>query len=152
MEESKSDMKKFNKDKYKKQIQKKYGIYRVGKQGRPGSRVIKFSSDKEFIKFCKKYDLIGYKGMKEPFSKKEWLVKPKKNKSSNYDLDKDGVPNHKDCNPYDPTKQDFGKGYIKPRTYRGYNVKDYYFSGGEYHLLPSAEEEEKKGLFSRLFK
>ena len=88
-------MKKINKDKYKKQIQKKYGI-------------------------------------------KPLVAKPKK-KKTNYDLDKDGVPNHKDCNPYDPKKQDFAKGYERPRTYRGYNVKDYYYSKGAYHLYPGAD-------------
>lgn len=71
---------------------------------------------------------------------------------TNYDLDKDGVPNHKDCNPYDPTKQDFAGSYEKPRTYRGYNVEDYYYSGDKYHLYPGAEEVEKKSFISRLFK
>ena len=71
---------------------------------------------------------------------------------SNFDLDNDGVPNKKDCNPYDPKKQDFGKGYTKPRTYRGYNVDDYYYSGGKYYLHPGAEPVDKKGFLSRMFK
>jgi len=100
---------KIAKDKYKKQIQKKYGI-------------------------------------------KPLVAKPKKNKPSNYDLDKDGVSNQKDCNPYDPEKQDFARGYTKPRTYRGYNIDKYYYSQGEYHLLPGAEPEDKKGILSRMFK
>ena len=47
--------------------------YRVGKKGRPGTQIMEFGSDKEFLKFTKKYNLIGYKGLKEPFSKKGWL-------------------------------------------------------------------------------
>jgi len=49
--------------------------YRIGKRGRAGTRVMEFSCDKEFRKFCKKHDTIGFKGVKEPFSKKEWMVR-----------------------------------------------------------------------------
>lgn len=65
----------------------------------------------------------------------------------NFDLDKDGVPNHKDCNPYDPKKQDFGGLEDRqPRFYRGYNVEDWYFTGSGYELISGAKKE-KKGLF-----
>ena len=77
----------------------------------------------------------------------------------NMDLDHDGVPNHKDCNPYDPSKQDYNPNVItpspherKPAVFRGYNVDDYYYDGTGYHLNPGAEPAEKKGLLSRLFK
>jgi len=83
------------------------------------------------------------------------LTRGKKIHFSNADLDKDGKPNKIDCNPYDQNKQDFGglgSPQPKPRTYRGYNVDDYYFSGGKWHLSPQAEPVDKKGLFSRLFK
>ena len=77
----------------------------------------------------------------------------------NMDLDHDGVPNHKDCNPYDPKKQDYNPNVITPTprerktpVFRGYNVDDYYYDGSGYHLSPGAQRAEKKGLLSRLFK
>jgi len=71
----------------------------------------------------------------------------------NMDLDQDGVPNHKDCNPYDPKRQEFGGGIgRKSVVYRGYNMEDYYFDGSGYHLNSGAKPAEKKGLLSRLFK
>ena len=48
--------------------------YYVGKKGRSGVHMEFFKDDIEFKKFCKQYGLIGYKGRKEPFSKKDWLV------------------------------------------------------------------------------
>lgn len=89
---------------------------------------------------------------KNGFIIKTKLTKGKKVKFTNADLDKDGKIDRKDCNPYDPKKQDFGESYKRPRTYRGYNVDDYYYSGGKYHLHPGAEPVEKKSLISRLFK
>jgi len=55
-------------------------VYRIGKQGRGGSRQMTFSNDKEFKKFCKKYNLYGYKGNKQPFTKKDYFnwKKPKR--------------------------------------------------------------------------
>lgn len=114
-------------------------------------------------KFSKKQKIQALKNLEKRHPKKKNLLKNiiknyetgltgEKKSFSNYDIDKDGVPNHKDCNPYDPKKQDFARGYTKPRTYRGYNVDDYYYSGGEYHLSSGAEKEEKKGFISRLFK
>jgi len=77
----------------------------------------------------------------------------------NMDLDGDGVPNHRDCNPYDPRKQDYNPNVIVPTprerktaVWRGYNVDDYYYDGSGWHLNPGAEPAEKKGLISRLFK
>lgn len=57
--------------------------YRIGKQGRGGSQRMSFKNDKEFKSFCKKFDLIGYKGDKQPFTKKEifnWKTKRRKRK------------------------------------------------------------------------
>ena len=89
---------------------------------------------------------------KTGFVVKTKLTKGKKS-FSKADLDNDGVPNHKDCNPYDPKKQDFG-GINAPvertRTFRGYNVDDYYYSNGQYIKMPGAKSHEKKGFFSRL--
>ena len=77
----------------------------------------------------------------------------------NMDLDHDGVPNNKDCNPYDPNKQDYNPNVIVPTprerktaVWRGYNVDDYYYDGSGWHLNPGAEPAEKKGILSRLFK
>jgi len=68
-----------------------------------------------------------------------------------HDLDRDGVPNQKDCNPYDPDRQEFfGRGYDPVRTLHGYNVEDYLYTGSGYVLKPGAKKE-KKGLFERVF-
>ena len=48
-------------------------LYRISKKGRGGSRLITFKSDSDFKNFCKKFNLIGYKGNKQPHSKKDWL-------------------------------------------------------------------------------
>jgi len=85
-------------------------------------------------------------------TRQTFFTKMKLYQLRNMDLDRDGVPNHKDCNPYDPKRQEFGGGYNKKRVFRGYNVEDYYFDGSGYHLNPKAEKKENKGLISRLFK
>ena len=88
---------------------------------------------------------------KKGFIVKTKLTKGKKVKFTKADLDKDGKIDSKDCNPYDPNKQDFGyTDRDKVRTYRGYNVDDYFYSGGKYHLHPDAKPV-KKSLISRLF-
>lgn len=89
---------------------------------------------------------------KNRFIVKTKLSKGNKFKFTKTDLDKDGKIDKKDCNPYDPEKQDFARGYEGPRTYQGYNVDDYYYSGGEYHRYPGAEPEEKKGFLNRMLK
>lgn len=78
----------------------------------------------------------------------------------NMDLDRDGVPNNKDCNPYDPKKQDYNSNVITPSVkkrktpvlFRGYNVDDYYYDGSGYYRRPNAQPAEKKGILSRLLK
>lgn len=69
---------------------------------------------------------------------------------SRFDLDKDGVPNKIDCNPYDPNKDFFGGMPSEhPTLLRGYNVEDYYYTNRGYELMPGAKKE-KKGFFSRM--
>lgn len=54
------------------------------------------------------------------------LLNPK-TKFSKFDLDKDGVVNQKDCNPFDQTKTDYDRQGNKIRLYRGYNVDDWFY-------------------------
>ena len=68
-------------------------------------------------------------------------------KFSKFDLDKDGVINQLDCNPYDPKKQDwFGKPSSKTRLLRGYNIQDYYFDATlrRYVLIPGAKKIKRR--------
>lgn len=70
-------------------------------------------------------------------------------KFSDFDLDKDGVKNKKDCNPFDPGKQEYITSYRKPRkvvrTLRGYDIEDYYFDikQGKYVLRAGARPAKK---------
>lgn len=70
-------------------------------------------------------------------------------KFSEFDLDRDGVINQNDCDPYDPKKQHVGYGNPgKIRLLKGYNIDDYYYDGntGKYVLRPGAKKY-KRGIF-----
>lgn len=84
----------------------------------------------------------GIKRCKKGWKKSDFEQKTKKIKISTLDIDKDGIPNFKDCSPLDPTKQDFSK---TPRYFKEHNIDDYYFTGTEYRLIPGARKK-KKGL------
>ena len=60
--------------------------------------------------------------------------------STSIDTDGDKFPDLVDCNPSDPTKQDFGgTRSTQERTYNGYRVSDYYYANGKWHLQPYAK-------------
>lgn len=69
-------------------------------------------------------------------------------KFSNFDLDKDGVGNLEDCNPFDSRKTEFGISNKKIRTFRGYNVEDYFYdSKTRSYVLIAGAKPVKRGLF-----
>jgi len=75
------------------------------------------------------------------------LLDPK-TKFSKFDLDKDGVINQHDCNPFDKRKTDFGGRGGRIRTFRGYNIDDYFYDASQkkYVLLAGAEPVKKGWL------
>lgn len=75
------------------------------------------------------------------------LLNPKV-KFSKFDLDKDGVINQKDCNPFDASKTDYDEFGNKIRLFRGYNVDDWYWdsTSNTYVLRPGAKPY-KRGIF-----
>lgn len=75
------------------------------------------------------------------------LLNPK-TKFSNFDLDKDGVVNQKDCNPFDKTKTDYDKYGNKIRLYRGYNVDDWFYDvKTRGYVLRSGAKPVRRGIF-----
>ena len=72
------------------------------------------------------------------------------NDESRIDSDGDTVPDLMDCDPYDPSRQDFDTPTLHPidrdekRTLRGYNLDDYYFSNGNWVLRPDAKPVKKR--------
>jgi len=75
------------------------------------------------------------------------LLDPKA-KFSKFDLDKDGVVNQKDCNPFDGSKTDYDKYGNRIRLFRGYNVDDYYYdSSSKKYVLRAGAKPYKRGIF-----
>ena len=111
----------FVRDKYIKQIRKKHGVERkesvwwrnMAKRYRwnNGNPPTHFPSGKKIPKKLRDKLRKEYKRIHE-----QGII-------SRFDLDKDGVPNKIDCNPYDPNKDFFGGMPSEhPTLLRGYNV------------------------------
>jgi len=72
--------------------------------------------------------------------------------SFDFDSDRDGVKDKKDCQPFNPKKQEVGSpSEVEPKTYKGYKQEDYYWTPEGYKLSEFAKPVKKKGFFSRLF-
>jgi len=59
------------------------------------------------------------------------------------DYDMDGVSDSKDCNPFNPTQQDFGSSTPKETLHEGYPVEDYYYTSEGYKLQPGAQQDPR---------
>ena len=133
-------------------------VIRKASFGSPGEYVIWYR-----VKSTQKWIIIGDSGgpeVKRKFNSeaeaKMWLDSwaeeweasgsnqdPRDFYSIELDTDRDGVPDSTDCDPNDPTKQDFGlPTKPKPQLLGGYPVDSYYYTGTEYKLQPGAKQDK----------